>query len=184
MHVGVPKDRAGAAELFEKAAAQNHPGALYNLGILAIENNGVTVDFPKAAKLFRQAAELGYGDAAYALGLLYRNGSGVEKSDEQAALWIGRAAKDGNVPAQVEYAIMLFNGIGVDKDETADTILYLTSNDDILYLLAVEMRTCRRQIGFALSESFRRSLLETRTLTNTEDSAVVSLRDLLAAKSR
>jgi hypothetical protein len=72
----------------------------------------------------------------------------------------------------------------LDKDETADTILYLTSNDDILYLLAVEMRSCRRQIGFALSESFRRSLLETRTLTNTEDSAVVSLRDLLAAKSR
>ena len=46
----------------------------------------------------------------------------------------------------------------LDKDETADTILYLTSNDDILYLLAVEMRSCRRQIGFALSESFRRSL--------------------------
>ena len=72
----------------------------------------------------------------------------------------------------------------LNKDENADTILYLTSNDDILYLLAVEMRSCRRQIGFALSDSFRRSLLETRTLTNTEDSAVVSLRDLLVAKGR
>ncbi|WP_263359499.1 replication-relaxation family protein [Acidicapsa ligni] len=70
----------------------------------------------------------------------------------------------------------------LDKDETADTVLYLTANDDILYLLAVEMRSCRRQIGFALSEAFRRSLLETRTLTNTEDSEVVLLRDLLRAK--
>jgi hypothetical protein len=72
----------------------------------------------------------------------------------------------------------------LDKDETADTILYLTPNDDILYLLAIEMRACRRQIGFALSESFRRDLLETRTLSNTEDSAVVSLRDLLASPVR
>jgi hypothetical protein len=72
----------------------------------------------------------------------------------------------------------------LDKDETADTILYLTPNDDILYLLAIEMRACRRQIGFALSESFRRDLLETRTLSNTEDSAVVSLRDLLASPGR
>ena len=70
----------------------------------------------------------------------------------------------------------------LDKDKTEDPVLYLTSNDDILYLLAVEMRSCRRQIGFALSESFRRSLLDTRTLTNTEDSEVVLLRDLLAAK--
>ena len=70
----------------------------------------------------------------------------------------------------------------LDKDRTEDTVLYLTSNDDILYLLAVEMRSCRRQICFALSESFQRSLLDTRTLTNTEDSEVVLLRDLLAAK--
>lgn len=51
----------------------------------------------------------------------------------------------------------------LDKDDTTDTVLYLTSNDDILYLLAMEMRSSRKRIGFALSESFRRSLLETRT---------------------
>ena len=68
----------------------------------------------------------------------------------------------------------------LDKDETTDTVLYLASNDDILYLLAAEMSSSRKRIGFALSESFRRSLLETRTLTNTENSEVVLLRELLA----
>jgi DNA-binding Lrp family transcriptional regulator len=71
----------------------------------------------------------------------------------------------------------------IDKDETTNTVLYLTSNDDILYLLAIEMRSSRKRIGFALSESFRRSLLDTRTLTNTANSEVVLLRDLLVGQS-
>ena len=71
----------------------------------------------------------------------------------------------------------------IDKDENTDTVLYLTPNDDLLYLLASEMHPCRKLVGFALSESFRRSLLETSTLTNTEDSEVMLLRDLLVAKS-
>jgi hypothetical protein len=69
----------------------------------------------------------------------------------------------------------------LDKDETIETVLYLAASDDILYLLAVEMRASKKRIGFALSESFRSSLLETRTLTNTENSEIVILRDLLVA---
>jgi hypothetical protein len=72
----------------------------------------------------------------------------------------------------------------LDKDDTTEAVLYLTSNDDILYLLATEMRSSRKRIGFALSESLRRSLLETRTLTNSETSEVVLLRDLLNDKAR
>jgi hypothetical protein len=67
----------------------------------------------------------------------------------------------------------------LDKDVTVDAVLYLTANDDILYLLALEMRGARKRIGFALSESFRQSLLDTRTLTNTPNSEVVPLRDLI-----
>jgi TPR repeat protein len=123
---GVPKDRAGAKALFQKAAAENHPAALYNLGVMALENNtGVAADFQKAARYFKQAAELGDPDGAYGLGILYRNGTGVEKSDKLAAEWIARAADEDNIPAQVEYAIMLFNGIGVEKDETAAARLFL-----------------------------------------------------------
>ena len=67
----------------------------------------------------------------------------------------------------------------LDRDQTVDTVLYLTADDDIMYLLALEMRGARKRIGFALSGSFRESLLETRTLTNTPNSDVVLLRDLI-----
>jgi hypothetical protein len=69
----------------------------------------------------------------------------------------------------------------IDKDETTETVLYLAANDDILYLLAAEISSSKKRIGFALSESFRRSLLETRTLTNTKNSEIVFLRELLVA---
>ena len=66
-----------------------------------------------------------------------------------------------------------------ERDETTDAILYLTANDDILYLLAMELRATRKRIGFVLNDTFRRSLLETRTLTNSSNSEVVLLRDFL-----
>ncbi len=69
----------------------------------------------------------------------------------------------------------------LDRDATVDAVLYLTANDDILYLHALEMRGARKRIGFALSESFRQSLLDTRTLTNTPNSDVVPLRHLIEA---
>lgn len=70
----------------------------------------------------------------------------------------------------------------LDKDETVSTVLYLAANDDLLYLLAYEMRSARKRIGFALSESFRHSLLDTRTLTNTAKAEIVPLREMLAAE--
>jgi hypothetical protein len=48
------------------------------------------------------------------------------------------------------------------------------------YLLAMELRAMRKRIGFVLSDAFRRSLLETRTLTNSNNSEVVLLRDFLS----
>lgn len=67
----------------------------------------------------------------------------------------------------------------LEQDETTDAILYLTSNEDILYLLAMELRATRKRIGFVLSEAFRRSLLETSTLTNSDNSEVLPLRAFL-----
>ena len=69
----------------------------------------------------------------------------------------------------------------LSRDTAVDTGLYLTANDDILYLLAMEMRASSKRIGFALSETFRQSLLDTRTLLNTPGSDIVLFRDLFAA---
>lgn len=67
----------------------------------------------------------------------------------------------------------------LDKDESTDLVLYLTPNDDILYLLAMELRATRKRIGFALCDSFRHSVLDTRTLSNEGSSEVLPLRELL-----
>jgi hypothetical protein len=69
----------------------------------------------------------------------------------------------------------------LDRDESTDTVLYLAGSDDVLYLLAVELRSARKRIGFALSESFRHSLLDTRTLMNTSGSDIVPFRNLFAS---
>lgn len=68
----------------------------------------------------------------------------------------------------------------LDQDRTTDAVLYLTPNEDLLYMLATELRATRKRIGFALSDAFCRSVLETRTLTNTARSEIVSLRKLLS----
>ena len=70
----------------------------------------------------------------------------------------------------------------LDKDMTTDLVFYLTASDDIVYLLAMELRSARKRIAFALSDAFRRSLLETRTLTNTASSEIVPFREFLNLK--
>src|ERR1700758_2459792 len=56
---GGPKDDAGARALFEKAAAQNHPGALERMGAFAQEGRGGPKDKEAAKDYFKRAADLG-----------------------------------------------------------------------------------------------------------------------------
>jgi len=112
---GVPKDLAGAKEQFERAAAKNHPGALYNLGVMALGSK--PPDYAKAAQYFLRAAQAGDDNAAYSYGVMERDGKGVPQNLADGVRWLKRAADAGVIAGQVEYAIMLFNGVGVPKDE-------------------------------------------------------------------
>lgn len=64
-------------------------------------------------------------------------------------------------------------------DRTADRVLYLTPNAEILYILAVEMRDVGKQIGFALARTFQTELLDTNILTNSSANEVVPFRQFL-----
>lgn len=112
---GVAKDRAAAKTLLEQAAAGDHPGALYNLGVMAVEAH----DFTGAAGLFQRAADAGDIDALEALSALYRQGRGRPQDLTKALELLKQAADNRDASAQVQYAIALFNGEGVAKDETA-----------------------------------------------------------------
>ena len=112
---GVAKDPAGAKAQFERAAAKNHPGALYNLGVMAL--GGDKPNYAKAAQYFLRAAEAGDDNANYSYGVMEREGKGVPQNVADSVRWLKRAADAGVIAGQVEYAIMLFNGVGVQKDE-------------------------------------------------------------------
>jgi TPR repeat protein len=64
---GGPKDDAGARALFEKAAAQNHPGALVEMGVFAQEGRGGPKDRDAAKAYYKRAADLGDEQARAAL---------------------------------------------------------------------------------------------------------------------
>ena len=64
---GGPKDDVGARELFEKAAAQNHPGALVQMGAFAEAGRGGPKDQTAAKSSYERAAALGEEDAKKAL---------------------------------------------------------------------------------------------------------------------
>jgi uncharacterized protein len=64
---GGAKDEAGARALFEKAAAQNHPGALERLGAFSEQGLGGPKDSAAAKTYYQRAADLGDEDAKKAL---------------------------------------------------------------------------------------------------------------------
>ena len=64
---GGPKDDAGARALFEKAAAQNHPGALEQMGVFAEGGRGGPKDVEAAKTYYQRAADLGEENAKAAL---------------------------------------------------------------------------------------------------------------------
>ena len=65
--VGGPKDEAGARALFEKAAAQDHAGALERMGTFARSGRGGPQDLSAAKVYYERAAALGNEDARAAL---------------------------------------------------------------------------------------------------------------------
>jgi len=64
---GGARDDAGARSLFEKAAAQNHPGALERMGAFTQEGRGGLKDSSAAKAYYERAAALGDEDARKAL---------------------------------------------------------------------------------------------------------------------
>jgi len=65
--VGGPKDDVAARAWFEKAAAQNHPGALERMGDFAESGRGGPKDTAAAKAYYEKAAALGNDSAKTAL---------------------------------------------------------------------------------------------------------------------
>jgi TPR repeat protein len=111
----VPPDKARARDLFQEAAKQNQPTALFNLAMLTIEGAVVRPDVPAARDLMHRAAQLGSAEAEYGYALML-DADNQPTNETEITYWLGLAARSGHVAAEVEYAIRLANGRGAPSD--------------------------------------------------------------------
>ena len=95
--IGVQQDQAMAVQWYERAAAQGHPTALFNLGYMYMKGYGVEPDDIFALRYFRLAAKSGNQSAQKLLGDAYEKGwFGLPIDPEQATLWHSRAAQQAS----------------------------------------------------------------------------------------
>ena len=133
---------------FNKAAKENHPGALYHLGLMYERGDGVKKDIYTAISYYEKATSFGHKMAPNALGNAYRDLGEVDKAIhyyqiaaetgnassqtslsclydkkgdfKNAAFWAKKAAENGDVLAQYNLGIYYLYGKGVPKNrETA-----------------------------------------------------------------
>lgn len=92
--LGVPVDRAKAADYYRQAAAKGDPVAANRLGVMLATGRGVDKDEASAVAYFRKAADAGLPIAHLNLGVMQQNGLGMPAS-EPAAIKSYLAAVDG-----------------------------------------------------------------------------------------
>ncbi|MDH5547193.1 MAG: sel1 repeat family protein [Gammaproteobacteria bacterium] len=118
--LGDAKNAYGAGE-FEEAAAllrplarDGNPEALYLLGRMYEQGDGVGKDEQEARDLYRQAAEKGHNNAGQRLALFENSNSG----DESVVLeWYLPSAEEGDMEAQYNLGFMYETGWGIGIDE-------------------------------------------------------------------
>lgn len=84
----------------EKAANNDEPEALFQLGVYYSEGN----DLAKSIKYYQRAAELNHADAALELSYIYDEGAIVEQDDDKALFFLKKSAELGNQEAIEELA--------------------------------------------------------------------------------
>ena len=109
-------DYQTALEHWQKAAAQDHTGAMLNLGVIHDRGQGVPENDEEAVKWYRAAANAGIAEAQYYLGQKVWTGEGVDSDPAEAAQWYRRAAEQGHVRAQRTLGVLYLNGEGVARD--------------------------------------------------------------------
>lgn len=131
--IGVLKNAPVSRKWYERAAESNHPPALYRMGLIHLNGQGVQANATKAAEYFR-AVEAGVYDitgqdsniqidggsiesaAKTNLGYLHYMGKGVPQDKALAASLFTQAAKHGNYSAAYNLGQLYYHGEGVTKD--------------------------------------------------------------------
>lgn len=112
-------DLAECRVWLERAAAQQHPEAIYHLARWVSNGHYASPKDEPHRKLLIRAAELGSSNAQRDLGCCYALGEeGWPLDLALARQWYGRAAESGHADAQFNYGVMLLLGEGGPIDAT------------------------------------------------------------------
>lgn len=106
-----------ASYWYKQAALAGVSTAMYNLGVLYFNGQGVPQDYNIAHRWFDSAAKRGNAYAQLQLGLMSLTGQGMPKDPNQEFYWYMRAAQQGLPAAEFDLAVMYHNGDAVKRDD-------------------------------------------------------------------
>ena len=134
-----------AIPFFEKAAEQEHDGAIASLATIYIDGQGVEQDFEKGLKYLQKGVNNGDVYLINYLGTLYLEGKGVPKDYEQAYTSFAIAAENGYPYALINLADCFEQGHGteIDIDEAVNCYLEVLDgdfDDDVKELADIEIK--------------------------------------------
>lgn len=81
---------------FRKAAAAGSANAMFNIGVLYADGQGVPQDYAKAMEWYRKGAAAGSRLAMFGIGYLYDQGQGVPQDYAKALRWMRKAEASGD----------------------------------------------------------------------------------------
>lgn len=106
---GVPKDLAGAAQWFRRAAEHGLLSGMLAYGQSLVSGHGVPQDRATGTQWITKAAEGGHVSAQVELGGLFLKGNGVPRNVAKARDWLLRAAQGGSGRGMFDLAMLSFS---------------------------------------------------------------------------
>ncbi|EGS1995523.1 sel1 repeat family protein [Vibrio vulnificus] len=105
-----------ALPLYQKLAEKGDAIALYYLGVMYFDGEGVEQDQKKGNEYYLASAQKGDEDAMFQLAFSYNDGLGIEQDFKQANHWFASAAEKGHALATFNLGVSYLQGEGVARD--------------------------------------------------------------------
>lgn len=112
---GVPKDAENSLIWYSKAAAKNHPEALYDLALHYLADKTNRASLQLANELMLRAAQMGHREAQFQCAMSYFRGD-VSLDFEAGKQWMAKAAENGWPKAEFCLFQLYDNGLPPGKD--------------------------------------------------------------------
>ena len=141
---GIPKDPLTAARLYEDAAKQGLPDAMYRLGLMYLDGEGVQQNSGNAVYWFYQAAQRGHAAAQAEVARALFQGEGAQQNEKAGFEWFLLAARAGLSRAQCALGILYEGGAGTVRSDS-DAVLWFRKAAEqgelyAMHRLAVHLR--------------------------------------------